>query len=139
MRFANAQEKRSRKQIFDILQKYAFPLSNQLVQLSLFHTQDFASNLQWVFVCFKKSFFTYSFKQPYTDNSGWNVYNAEAEYRRMGIHGQGDWRIVNINSNYKFCDTYPKVLVVPTKVSDEDLKEVAEFRSKRRLPVRYCF
>jgi hypothetical protein len=57
----------------------------------------------------------------------------------MGVHGQGDWRIVNINANYKFCDTYPKILVVPAKITDEDLKEVAEFRSKRRLPVFIVF
>lgn len=33
LKFANAQESRSRRQIFDTLQKYAFPLSNQLVRI----------------------------------------------------------------------------------------------------------
>ena len=112
MRFANLLEKRARKYIFDTLQKYSFPLSNQL------------------------NYFAYAFKQIYSDNSGWNVYDAEAEYKRMGIGiDSQDWRFTPLNNNFELCESYPRVLVVPQITSDDDLKEVAEFRSKRRLPV----
>ena len=46
-----------------------------------------------------------------------------------------DWRISTINKEFKFCETYPKLLVVPDQVSDEKLREIGEFRSKHRIPV----
>ncbi len=46
-----------------------------------------------------------------------------------------DWRFTFINQQYKFCETYPKILVVPQSVSDDDLKQIGEFRSKKRIPV----
>ena len=55
----------------------------------------------------------------------------------MGIQKSttGDWRFSTINQSYLFCETYPKVLVVPAAVSDEDLRQVGQFRSKHRIPV----
>lgn len=53
----------------------------------------------------------------------------------MGILDMQEWRFTDINKNYDLCDTYPKRLVVPKSVSDDDLREVAEFRSKNRIPV----
>ena len=71
----------------------------------------------------------------YADQSGWFVYEVRAEYERMGIAKTSDWRFTTINQAFKFCDTYPKVLVVPQNVSDDDLRQVGEFRSKHRIPV----
>ena len=34
------------------------------------------------------------------------------------------------------CNTYPKILVVPKDVSDDALRDMCDFRSKNRLPVR---
>ena len=45
------------------------------------------------------------------------------------------WRITFINKCYKLCDTYPALLVVPYRASDEDLRRVATFRSRNRIPV----
>ena len=33
------------------------------------------------------------------------------------------------------CNTYPQLLVVPSDVSDKDLKVVAAFRARKRIPV----
>lgn len=33
------------------------------------------------------------------------------------------------------CDTYPSLLVVPTSIKDDELKRVAAFRAKHRIPV----
>ena len=45
------------------------------------------------------------------------------------------FRVSTINSNYHLCSTYPALLVVPKKMSDEELVQSANFRSGHRLPV----
>ena len=44
------------------------------------------------------------------------------------------WRISNANQDFKLCATYPKMLVVPAALSDQELVAVANFRSGQRLP-----
>lgn len=109
LRFANKQEGRSRRSIFDTLTKYAFPLSNNL------------------------PFFAFEYREVFQDN-GWKVYDPISEYRRQGVPNDS-WRITRANEHYELCDTYPAILVVPANVSDDELKKVASFRSRDRLPV----
>lgn len=45
------------------------------------------------------------------------------------------WRITKVNDRYDLCDTYPSTLVVPVNIPDEELKRVAAFRAKGRIPV----
>ena len=45
------------------------------------------------------------------------------------------FRVSAVNSNYHLCSTYPALLVVPRKMSDEELVQSANFRSGHRLPV----
>ncbi len=45
------------------------------------------------------------------------------------------WRVSHVNNDFGLCETYPSVLGVPSAASDEDLKLVAQFRSKGRIPV----
>uniref|UniRef100_A0A8C1G1Y7 Myotubularin n=1 Tax=Cyprinus carpio TaxID=7962 RepID=A0A8C1G1Y7_CYPCA len=113
LRFALKQEGHSRRDIFEIIFKYAFPLSHGM-QLFAFLSQE-----------------------KYEEN-GWNVYEAMEEYRRQGVPNS-EWRITFINKNYELCDTYPTILVVPYKATDEDLKRVATFRSRCRIPVLSWF
>ena len=35
------------------------------------------------------------------------------------------WTISKMNSTYELCDTYPSILVIPTNITDEDIKRVA--------------
>lgn len=110
LRFAHKQENHSRRDVFETLQQYAFPLSNNLPLFA----------------------FLYQAKYPI---NGWNVYEPYAEYKRMGLPNES-WRFTKINENYEFCDTYPAVLAVPTAVTDDDLlRAVAKFRSRNRIPV----
>jgi myotubularin-related protein 3/4 len=44
------------------------------------------------------------------------------------------WRLTDINRNYKLCASYPEYCVVPASVTDEEVGEVAKFRSYRRFP-----
>jgi len=53
----------------------------------------------------------------------------------MGLPQSNDFRYSKINVEFKFCETYPRILVVPKSVSDEDLRAVGDFRSKHRIPV----
>ncbi|KAH9282739.1 Myotubularin-related protein 2 [Echinococcus granulosus] len=66
--------------------------------------------------------------------AGWNVYNPEDEYHRQNVLNNG-WRISKVNEGYKLCRTYPEVLVVPAKVTDDLLIRCAPHRARGRLPV----
>ncbi|GAB1302835.1 Myotubularin [Apodemus speciosus] len=65
---------------------------------------------------------------------GWTVYNPVEEYRRQGLPNH-HWRITFINKCYELCETYPALLVVPYRTSDDDLRRIATFRSRNRIPV----
>ncbi|XP_062440586.1 myotubularin isoform X3 [Rhea pennata] len=81
LRFALKQEGHSRRDIFEVLTKHAFPQSHNL-----------------------------------------------------GLPNER-WRVTFINEHYGLCDTYPSLLVVPYNATDDDLKKVAAFRSRSRIPV----
>jgi myotubularin-related protein 3/4 len=44
------------------------------------------------------------------------------------------WRLTEINRNHKLCTSYPEYCVVPHAITDEEVGEVAKFRSYRRFP-----
>ncbi|KAG8195485.1 hypothetical protein JTE90_010789 [Oedothorax gibbosus] len=109
LRFAHKQENHSRRDVFEKLQQYAFPISNKL------------------------PLFAFEYQGKYAVN-GWSVYEPIAEYKRQGLPTES-WKITKINEHYELCDTYPAILAVPAAASDEDLRAVANFRSRGRLPV----
>lgn len=68
------------------------------------------------------------------------MHTLQKEYARMGIaHTPREpargWRITRINHDFSLCPTYPRSLVVPSTITDENLKAAAAFRTKKRLPV----
>jgi myotubularin-related protein 6/7/8 len=83
--------------------------------------------------------FAFHHKAPPQEKAcnGWNLYDAKAEFRRQGISEKSvdrGWRISNINQDYSFSPTYPAVLAVPSKISDNTLKYAGQFRSRARIP-----
>ena len=81
------------------------------------------------------------YKKPNFED-GWNLYNAEKEYQRMGlteINYEQDqnklFRKTALNENYLLCSTYPTFLITVAAINDNDLRESAQFRTKQRLPV----
>ncbi|KAM5290730.1 myotubularin isoform 6-T8 [Glossophaga mutica] len=108
LRFALKQEGHSRRDMFEILTRYAFPLAHSLPIFAFLNEEKF-------------------------NVDGWMVYNPVEEYRRQGLPNH-HWRITFINKCYELCDTYPALLVVPFRATDEDLKRVATFRSRNRIP-----
>nr|XP_008273256.2 myotubularin isoform X4 [Oryctolagus cuniculus] len=108
LRFALKQEGHSRRDMFEILTRYAFPLAHSLPLFAFLNEEKF-------------------------NVDGWMVYNPVEEYRRQGLPNH-QWRITFINKCYELCETYPALLVVPYRASDDDLRRVAAFRSRNRIP-----
>ncbi|XP_044019840.1 myotubularin-related protein 2 isoform X3 [Aphidius gifuensis] len=109
LRFAHKQENHSRRDVFEKLQHYSFPLSHQLPLFAFEYTDNF------------------------TDN-GWNVYEPIAELKRMGVNNDM-WKISKINDTYNLCDSYPSIWAVPAAATDDDIQSSAGFRSRGRLPI----
>ncbi|KAG9510805.1 Myotubularin-related protein 2, partial [Fragariocoptes setiger] len=109
LRFAHSKENHSRRDVFEKIQQYAFPITNKLHLFAFDYHEKFPVN-------------------------GWNVYEPIAEYKRLGSITE-TWKITRINENYTLCDTYPSILVVPSAASEDDLRQVAQFRSRGRIPV----
>ncbi|RCK63649.1 Phosphoinositide 3-phosphatase [Candida viswanathii] len=67
---------------------------------------------------------------------GWDIYDPIDEFTRLGLIRNEDpyWRVTDINSDYKFSPSYPKLLLVPSTISDNVLKHASKFRSKQRIP-----
>lgn len=68
---------------------------------------------------------------------GWDIYDPKKEFRRQGIGEKlpdRGWRISDVNNNYAFSPTYPEVLVVPTKISNQTLKYASKHRTRCRVP-----
>lgn len=111
IRFSMKPDNHVRRAIVEKLNEYCFPASNKL------------------------PFFAYLYKEIYPDDvKGWNVYSIKNEFCRQGIPIEG-WRFTKSNAKYELCDTYPPLLVVPSAATDEDLKQIAQFRSRGRIPV----
>ncbi|PVD34717.1 hypothetical protein C0Q70_05994 [Pomacea canaliculata] len=110
LRFAHKQENHSRRQIFEKIQQYAFPIT------------------------YKKPFFAFEFQGKYDVEDGWRIYDPIVEYKRQGLPTES-WRITRINENYEISDSYPAILAVPTAASDDDLRHISDFRTRSRFPV----
>ncbi len=68
-------------------------------------------------------------------HSGRTVYDATAEYERMGVGtSNSNWRLTKINACFEYSPTYPSVIAVPSRISDTTLKHIGKFRSKSRIP-----
>ncbi|XP_065806196.1 myotubularin-related protein 1a isoform X3 [Labrus bergylta] len=95
--------------VVELISKHAFPLSHNLPLFAFLYKELFPVD-------------------------GWKVYDPAAEYRRQGLPNES-WTISKVNSSYELCDTYPATLVIPTNISDDDIRRVAAFRVKHRIPV----
>lgn len=80
-------------------------------------------------------FFAFSFRHTFDDPfNGWDIYDPLKDYERIGFP-DSQWRVTNVNANYEISQSYPPVLIVPSTVSDDELRKVAAFRSRGRIPV----
>ncbi|KAK4051123.1 phosphatidylinositol-3-phosphatase ymr1 [Microbotryomycetes sp. JL221] len=67
--------------------------------------------------------------------NGWNIYEPEKEFKRMGVGNRTKaWRVSLINNDFEFCPSYPSDIVVPSRISDTTLSYAVKYRSKGRIP-----
>ena len=71
------------------------------------------------------------------DKKNIKIYKLENEFKRQGIdfncNENKQFKILN-NSDFKFCESYPKNIIVPYDININELKNGAEFRTKNRMP-----
>ena len=79
----------------------------------------------------------YQFKKLAKNQNKKNIkiYDLIEEFKRQKIDFSTNkqFRILN-NSDFQFCETYPKRLIVPYDMTNEQLEKSAKFRTKNRLP-----
>ena len=87
-----------------------------------------------------KYYFNYAYSYFQKENhsmkeSNLKIYKFSKEFKRQDIDFSTEkkLRILN-NSDFKYCETYPKKLIVPYHMSDEDMVKSADFRTKNRMP-----
>uniref|UniRef100_A0A0N4ZSH2 Myotubularin phosphatase domain-containing protein n=1 Tax=Parastrongyloides trichosuri TaxID=131310 RepID=A0A0N4ZSH2_PARTI len=68
-----------------------------------------------------------STKIPFKDI---DVFN---EFKRLN-YDKKIWRISNKNENFNFCKSYPRYLILPASMSDDELNGVAQGRFLGRIP-----
>ncbi|BFZ55754.1 phosphatidylinositol-3-phosphatase ymr1 [Savitreella phatthalungensis] len=79
--------------------------------------------------------YDYRSKVP-VKHDGWSVYDPSTEFTRQGVGNKfPQWRLSELNADYKLSPTYPAVLAVPADVSDNVLYHAGKYRSKGRVPV----
>lgn len=90
---------------------------------------------RWINLESITNLFAFDFQSPYPEFlDGWVIYDIAIDYDRMGIPN-ADWRISSINAEYLLCPTYPQKLVVPAKITGQQLLAASKFRSNARIPV----
>lgn len=89
---------------------------------------------------------------------GWQLYDPVEEFARLGLYRPSDvkssssvssssasssheaapvwskFRLSTINISYDLCDSYPNYLIVPATIKDDEIKRLAGFRSRGRIP-----
>ncbi|MGH0136053.1 UNVERIFIED_CONTAM: hypothetical protein FKN15_030993 [Acipenser sinensis] len=144
LRFALKQEGHSRRDIFELLFRYAFPLSHSLV-VSWIHPVNHAVIMRCsqplVGMSGKRNKDDERYLDTIREANGQTakltIYDARPNVNAVANKGlpNNKWRITFVNEQYELCDTYPTVLMVPFKATDEDLRKVSAFRSRNRIPV----
>ena len=67
---------------------------------------------------------------------GWKLYDIIEEFKRQKVPlNMENFRISQINLNYKLCETYPAILIVPSSIDDSTLVKMAPCRVKKRFPL----
>ncbi|OQR81936.1 myotubularin-related protein 2-like isoform 2 [Thraustotheca clavata] len=113
--------------VYELLNAYAFP-NNPTYLFAFSH------RLPKVHQERRRSLEEYTMDDCLPTGEGWNVYDAESEWARLGVLDNEAWRTTDFNKDYAVVDSYPSQLIVPAKITDETLLEAAQFRSIGRIP-----
>ena len=98
--------------------------------------RDFANNTLDYF-----KYAIYHKKMQEKDNikypkDGWTLYDPFLEYLRQEIEfSDTKFCFSFLNKEYKLCDSYPNIVVIPKEFDNEEILNVAGSRMKNRFPV----
>ncbi len=69
--------------------------------------------------------------------NGWNIYDPVMEFSRQGVTEDNDLglRYCYVNKDFSMCPSYPKFLIEPKNITDEELRQSSSYRTKGRLPI----
>ena len=87
---------------------------------------------------FRHAYYYYNnnyLKKEKTENyiNGWTLYQEDDEFKYLDLDFDNTFRIID-NSKFDFCSSYPKKIVVPISMTDEDIKKCGTYRTKERFP-----
>eukprot|EP01101_Sappina_pedata_P010047 TRINITY_DN6232_c0_g1_i1.p1 TRINITY_DN6232_c0_g1~~TRINITY_DN6232_c0_g1_i1.p1 ORF type:complete len:966 (+),score=254.75 TRINITY_DN6232_c0_g1_i1:186-3083(+) len=78
--------------------------------------------------------FAFSFApKKMQDCDGWDNYIPMNEFKRLRFPTD-KWRLSQINSEFRMCDSYPEALIVPYSATEEDIRVSFGFRKSGRVP-----
>lgn len=77
---------------------------------------------------------------PFYYNPNLNTFNAKFQIMDKSpnlceLLLTGNWRLSHLNKDYSICSTYPSSIIVPEKISEQQLIEISRFRLSGRLPI----
>ncbi|XP_043236552.1 myotubularin-related protein 9-like isoform X2 [Amphibalanus amphitrite] len=93
------------------------------------HTLETLSNVDDIRLAYP-----FFFRSNLGGEDDWSEFSTEHEFSKL-ILSSDEWRISHLNSDFKVCESYPRSVVVPSSVTDEELIRVALFRHGGRFPV----
>lgn len=64
---------------------------------------------------------------------GYTMFRSELEFAKL--LATDEWRLSTVNRDYSVCPTYSASLVVPSSITDEEIRQSAVFRDGGRFPV----
>ena len=101
----------------EIIQEFGMPNQNiKYFRHALFHYNEYSKKQK---------------DENYID--GWTIYDDEDEFRYQDLDFENTFRVVD-NSKFDFCASYPKKIVVPISMTDDDIKKCGAYRTKERIP-----
>jgi len=94
------------------------------------HASKFGVRLKELcFVSLEETFAFYNIQ--FMNTHDWHVLSWQREMDRLQLHEH--FRITEVNKDFLLCSSYPEQFIVPKHVTDQDLREMASFRSKNRV------
>jgi len=132
--------KKKRKFLIDLILKdyrtFSFKLSSDNFNKFNYIVQEFGmpnQNIKY----FRHAYYNFSVysKKQKDENyiDGWTIYDEEDEFRYQELDFENTVRVVD-NSKFDFCSSYPKKIVVPISMNDDDIKKCGTYRTKERFP-----
>jgi myotubularin-related protein 1/2 len=84
----------------------------------------------------QRALFAFEYRTPITSFNGIVLANQSLHLARVNLPTETThWRVTDINASYELCPTYPRLMAVPAGISDAQLRQVAGYRTRGRIPM----